>query len=392
MQLSKHSIAISLASLASLTCLTFNSYSPATAATTQCANGTLIGRYALRSEQTRQFVRAGIGARSALGAQSSRIGGNTSWETFDIYDLGNRNGLNGNTYALRSTQAPNRWVRVGRNQLLSLGTGCTTSSKSRLFVANRIGNVLQLQSLSNQQWVILRSNNLLYANAATAGGNVPRALQYKMIRLSSGQDNTAPAPSPTPQVNLNGWFQGNNKGHYAVQRSGNKVQMKGFLNGKPFNLITGTIQGNIINASWKNYCNSSTGTLKLRIEGNKLTKIGGTPGFNTSWSPSQRPSDYRTSSPDCNSVSNLSGTWRGNRAGTYVIRQTGNIISWTGRGNNFSNIFIGQRSGNMVTGFWQDTAGSQTQNSGQLTFKVVNGSTLQRVNHTGALGNSSWSR
>ena len=42
--------------------------------------------------------------------------------------------------------------------------------------------------------------------------------------------------------------------------------------------------------------------------------------------------------------------------------------------------------------FWQDTASSQTQNSGRLTFKVVNGSRLVRVSHTGSLGNSSWTR
>ena len=51
----------------------------------------------------------------------------------------------------------------------------------------------------------------------------------------------------------------------------------------------------------------------------------------------------------------------------------------------FKNIFIGQRQGNTVSGLWQDTAGSQTQNSGRLTFKVVNGSRLVK-----SLGNSNW--
>jgi len=280
-------------------------------------------------------------------------------------------------------------VSINSQKALQLMAGCTTGSKSRLFRANKVGNILQLQSLSNQQWVIQRSNDMLYANAPTTGGNVPKALQFRMGRVSSGSGQ--PQPPAQQQINLNGWLRGNNKGDYSAQRSGNAFQMKGFINGKPFNLITGTIQGNIINATWKNYCNSSTGSLKLRIDSNRLVKVGGTPGFNTSWSASQRPAVV-SSSPDCNDGRNLTGTWRGNNAGTYTIRQTGTIVSWQGRGGNYSNIFIGERRGNTVTGYWQDTTGSQTQNSGRLTFTVVNGSKLVKVSSTGALGNTSWTR
>ena len=171
---------------------------------------------------------------------------------------------------------------------LQLQRGCTTNSRSRLFRANKIGRVLQLQSLANGQWVIQRSNGMLHANAATTGGNVPKALQFRMGRVSS------PSPSPTPA-----------------------------------------------------------------------------PGP---------------------SASNLTGTWKGNNAGSYTIRQTGSIVSWNGRGRNYRTVFIGQRQGNTVSGYWQDAASSQTQNAGRLTFKIVNGSELVRISHTGALGNSRWSR
>jgi hypothetical protein len=123
-----------------------------------------------------------------MGAVSSRVGGNRSWETFDIYDLSNRNGLNGGTYALRSTQDPNRWVSVIDNrQKLRLLRGCTTATRTRLFNVNHLGSTLQLQSLQNRQWVILRSDNYLYANARGLGGNVPRALQFTMVRQRSNQ-------------------------------------------------------------------------------------------------------------------------------------------------------------------------------------------------------------
>lgn len=287
MTFAKASLALSLAAAAGLSGLSVISPSASEAAI-RCTAGTLLGRYTLKSQLTNYYVRAGIGSGSYVGAKANRVGGNTSWETFDIYDLGNRNGLNGGTYALRSTQDPNRWVGVNNNKALQLQRGCTTNSRSRLFRANKIGGILQLQSLANGQWVIQRSNGMLHANAATTGGNVPKALQFRMGRVSYTNPNSRPTPGP--------------------------------------------------------------------------------------------------------STSNLTGTWRGNRAGLYTIRQTGSIVSWSGRGRDFRNIFIGQRQGNIVSGYWQDTAGSQTQNSGRLTFRIVNGSQLVRVNHTGALGNISWSR
>ena len=287
MQFAKASLALSLAAAAGLSGL--SAINPAASeAATRCTAGTLLGRYTLKSQLTNQYVRAGIGSGAYVGAKSDRVGGNTSWETFDVYDLGNRNGLNGGTYALRSTQDPNRWVGVNNQKALQLQRGCTTNSRSRLFRANKIGRVLQLQSLANGQWVIQRSNGMLHANAATTGGNVPKALQFRMGRVSS------PSPSPT--------------------------------------LAPGP------------------------------------------------------------SASNLTGTWKGNNAGSYTIRQTGAIVSWNGRGRNYRNVFIGQRQGDTVSGYWQDAASSQTQNAGRLTFKIVNGSELVRISHTGALGNSRWSR
>ena len=149
-----------------------------------CEAGRSIGRYALRSELTGQYVRGGVtsgGTITAVGAKATQIGGSNSWETFDIYDLGNRGGLNGNTFAFRSTIRPDRWLSVASNGSLQLAPGsCNTATRSSLFLANQVGNILQMQSLGNGQWVIQRSNGMLYANAPTAGGNVPKALQFSL--------------------------------------------------------------------------------------------------------------------------------------------------------------------------------------------------------------------
>ncbi len=294
MQTIKSSLVLSLAAAVGLSGFSVISPSGSQAAT-GCASGTPIGRYALKSLLNNKYVRAGIGSGSYVGSKSNRLG---SWETFDIYDLGNRNGLNGGTYALRSVQDPNRWVSVNSQKALKLMPGCTTASRNRLFLAVKFNNILQLQSISNGQYVIQRSNDMLYANAPTAGGNVPKALQFHMgrIRVSNSGPTANPRPAPIPRPN-----------------------------------------------------------------------------------PGQ-------------SASNLTGSWRGNNVSSYTIRQTGNIVSWRGRGGNFSNTFIGERRGNIVNGYWQDTARSQTQNSGRLSFRIINGSQLVRISHTGAFGNSSWSR
>ncbi len=295
MHLATKTLALSFAAAAGLS--SFNALTPSSAeAVTRCDSGTLLGRYTLKSKLNNKFVRAGIGSGSYVGAKSNNVGGNTSWETFDIYDLGNRDGLNGGTYALRSTQDPNRWVSVNSQNALKLMNGCNTASKNRLFRANRVSNILQLQSLFNQQWVIQRSDNMLYANAPTTGGNVPKALQYKLTRIGAG-----PSTPVTPaQANINGWFRGNNSGYYTAQSSGGSFQMKAFTNtGKLLNLFQGTISGNRVTGTWRNYCNNGSGNATLVYENGSLRRIAGNTR-NLSWSPINRPNIQLESQPSCN--------------------------------------------------------------------------------------------
>ena len=269
----------------------------AEASITQCTSGRLLGRYALKSQLNGKYVRAGIGSKSYIGAKSNRIGGNNSWETFDIYDLGNRSGLNGGTYALRSTQDSNRWVSVNNSKKLQLMGGCNSRTRNRLFVANKVGNTLQLQSLANQQWVIQRSNNMLNADAPTAGGNVPRALQFAMVRQAAP---TPSDPTPIPQTQrINGWFKGNRSGYYTTQTSGTSFQMKAFTNsGKLLNRFKGTISGNRVNGTWRNYCNNRSGDATLLYQNGQLRRIAGNTA-NTRWTPIQRPSIQLESQPSC---------------------------------------------------------------------------------------------
>ena len=406
-----------------------------------CSASNKLGRFALRSELTGRYVRGGVtadGTNTAVGAQATAAGGSQSWESFDVYDMGNRAGLNGNTLAFRSALKPSRWISVADNDSLQLAPGaCTSALPSKLFIANRIGNTLQLQSLKNRQWIIQRSNGNLYANAATLGGNVPKALQFTLIPVAasdaqpsetgntSGQTGTGsqgsgasgwgnsrpPAQSPAqppsqppaqrPVTRLDGWWQGNRGGAYSIQTSGDSLEMKGHdSNGAPINLFRGTINGNRISGRWQNICDWRTGASVLELRNGTLIRVEGN-SSNSSWTPSQRPSTVQQQ-PNCNQgstrptpqaeINNLSGRWHANDGGTYILRQSGNSLSWRGRGGNFRNTFNGQITGTSIRGYWQDTSNSQTQNSGQLNLRIESGNRLVRVSHTGAFTGSVWEK
>lgn len=231
--------------------------------------------------------------------------------------------------------------------------------------------------------------------------------QYGLNRPSVGQQPGSgnnpgqPQPPAQPSERLDGWWHGDRSGYYSIQTSGSDFQMKGFSNnGAALNLFTGTIRGNRIAGSWKNFCDNRTGNAVLEFSNGQLRRISGSTA-NSQWSRSARPSNVQAN-PTCGqntpgqsqppAAINLNGQWRANDGGTYSIRQSGNSISWQGSGGNFRNTFNGQINGNLITGYWQDTASSQTQNSGQLSLRVENGNRLVRVSHTGAFTGSIWEK
>lgn len=102
-------------------------------------------------------------------------------------------------------------------------------------------------------------------------------------------------------------------------------------------------------------------------------------------------SDPAPDTPPAQTGVDLAGTWQGNDGATYRIRQVGNQISWIGRGGNFENRFIGTIRGNRISGSWQDTERSQTQNAGTLVLEIRNGQ-LVKISGQGAFTGSRWTR
>ncbi|WP_206338347.1 hypothetical protein [Synechococcus sp. BS56D] len=368
----------------------------------------LLGSYQCKSDrESTTFVATGLGGRMALQSRK-----NDKWLKVNNDDrlkasVDNPNGRDKSIFLFSQVnQVPgpaelqpnpepspqpeqpvnlNGWWRGNDNRLFNIsvnGSNVTIkgfqSSGQPLNISTGIVNGALISGNWNNYCYGARGSfafSLRNGALVKVGGNLSTQTLVRIntpanVNLSAQPSCGTPQP-PQDQAppNLNGWWKGNNKGVYSAQRSGNNFQMKGFLNGKPFNLITGTIQGNIINASWKNYCNNSTGSLKLRIERNRLVKVGGNPGFNTSWTPTQKPASI-SSRPDCNPQPqvNLNGWLKGNNKGVYSAQRSGNNFQMKGflNGKPF-NLITGTIQGNIINASWKNYCNNST---GSLKLRI----------------------
>ena len=111
-----------------------------------------------------------------------------------------------------------------------------------------------------------------------------------------------------------------------------------------------------------------------------------------------------TNASTCPSRKQISGTWKGNDGGKYVIRRANNnVIWWMGEsaddGKTWTNVFKGVYDGKKtITGEWIDVRGWKDASSGQgtLTLELIGTATalngFKKVAGTGApFSGSMWS-
>ena len=92
----------------------------------------------------------------------------------------------------------------------------------------------------------------------------------------------------------------------------------------------------------------------------------------------------------CTSRPSMTGEWKSNDGGTYLVRQRGQNVWWVGTsgdgGRTFINVFKGTRNGSVVTGEWSDVRG---RGQGTLQLSVEGQSGTSRAfafNKTGETG------
>jgi hypothetical protein len=91
--------------------------------------------------------------------------------------------------------------------------------------------------------------------------------------------------------------------------------------------------------------------------------------------------ESRTVAWDGTSAIDLTGTWRGDDAGVYYLRQLGDEVWWLGmsgiggplvaRGTDWTNVYHGTLAGGTVTGTYADVPGGTIQDNGPVVLKLT---------------------
>ena len=356
-----------------------------------CENGTLIGTFALQAERNSKFVKKHDGKlRATRSSQPTSI---SNKGVYQIYSLRGMPGATDQTFALRSTRDPDKWWRVRRNNhSVKLDDyQCRSDRTSTTFIGSQRNGSIALKSRKNGKWIYVAENNNGKLKASSDSFRNDSVFKLISIGQAVNPNPQPPTPNPNPQppASINGWFKGNNFGYYTTQSYGSSFQMKAFTNaGKLLNRFEGTISGNRVTGTWRNYCNNRSGNATLLYENGSLRRIAGTTG-NLRWTPITHPNIQLEAQPSCNTPPapvSINGWFKGNNFGYYEAQSSGSSFqmkAFTNAGK-LLNRFEGTISGNRVTGTWRNYCNNR---SGNATLLYENGS-LRRI--AGTTGNLRW--
>lgn len=208
------------------------------------------------------------------------------------------------------------------------------------------------------------------------------------------------------QVSLNGYYKGNDNGHYYIRTVGNKVYWFGeHPNGNWANVFQGTLSGSQITGKFYDVpkggaTGSGNLTLEVNNNGNGLVKLSG--GFGgTNWTKMALPASglpgNRNGQFGATVQSDVSGRWTCNDGGIYYIRQVGSAVAWFGEASNtngkpgFANVGVGTRSGNNITLGWADVPKCGLSGQGTLQLSVSGVNTIAKTSGSG-FGGTQWTR
>lgn len=202
----------------------------------------------------------------------------------------------------------------------------------------------------------------------------------------------------------------NDGGLYYIREIGNNIYWFGEHPGGYFsNVFIGERLGNELKGQWFDVPKGracSSGEIHLMIEkgGKSIRRVFEIGGFygnyweecqvNDESLPPIRITDFQGGSNE-----DLTGIWKCNDNAIYYIRQINNNIIWFGerisfgeRRPFFSNIFIGKRSKNKITGKWIDLPKGSVMGFGFMSIKIENQSMLSQIECTGGFSGNIWNR
>ncbi len=222
---------------------------------------------------------------------------------------------------------------------------------------------------------------------------------------------------------LNGYYEADNGGAYFIRQIGDDVYWFGEdPNGAWANVLVGTISGNKITARFWDVPKGKTqgmGEMTLQIQpDDSLIKLSSTTPFVTkSWKktvlhiemingvpvPKGMPPEMRSRPQGYSGgVQNLTGTWQGDDAAFYYVRETPTDIVWVAENNqwggpggnvypSFTHVFFGKKGDNSISGHWIDIPKGKAAGSGTLTMTIKSPQDMETLTKTGGFaGGTIW--
>jgi hypothetical protein len=98
----------------------------------------------------------------------------------------------------------------------------------------------------------------------------------------------------------------------------------------------------------------------------------------------------------CAAPKYVSGVWKANDGGTYLLHTVGPTIWWVGMsgddGRSWTNVFKGTRNGNIIDGEWADVRG-KLWGHGTLKLRISGTTLMEKIGGTGSgFGGCRWGR
>ncbi|WP_373548111.1 hypothetical protein [Haliscomenobacter sp.] len=216
------------------------------------------------------------------------------------------------------------------------------------------------------------------------------------VAKSGGTNNAA--------INLTGFYRADNGscGQAYIRQIGNQVYWFGeHPDGSFAHIFRGTISGNTLTGNlWDvpkgTLLNRGTCVYNIAPNGT-LNRTGGTIGCNQ-LVRATLPTSLPASRPMQPGSGALTGVWDCNDgAATYVREDGANFLFFSEARNNgtrpgFSNLYVGRRSGNTITGTWVDVPKGTLLGNGTMTLRVESDTRFVRTDAGSGYGGSVWTR
>ena len=212
--------------------------------------------------------------------------------------------------------------------------------------------------------------------------------------------------------NLNGYYKGDNGGHYYVRTEGNLIywfaedQKGDWAHVFVGSLTQAGFEGEHFDVPKGRSNNSGRHSFRINSSARSFTRLSGSGSLGTATQaalPTGGLPEDRCVGGQESTIANITGCWDGGDGGKYYMSQRtipgrGELVVWYGEQSNtngrplFSNIAFGTRSGNNIALDWVSVPKGTASGQGTLRLNIDNAGTITQLSQTGGFGATKWTR